>query len=147
MKNCPQAIRELVFKGQAFQMIELDAEATSTVIESMLSISNSFTCDLIDLDVIHFFVSINFAKLLSSILVHLDKTIVTETPARDLLVSSLVYKSCRVKVAGRELQVDLLLLDFQMYDVILGIDWLVAYYVTLDYLHQIVLFHPPNSTH
>lgn len=56
-----------------------------------------------------------------------------------------MYKSWKVKVSVRELVVDLLLLDFQSFNLILGIDWLAAYHTTLDCFQKTIVFHPPNS--
>lgn len=93
-------------------MVEPDAEATLFVIESTLSIFKSFVSARIDPSATHSFVYVKFAKCLLVTPISLDKTIVTDTLVRDLLVYNLVYKFCRVKKAGRELPVDLLVLDF-----------------------------------
>ena len=41
---------------------------------------------------------------------------------------------------GRELLIDLVLLDIMDFDVILGIDWLSLYYATLDCHSKVVIF-------
>lgn len=74
----------------------------------------------------------------------LDKILIIEIVAKDILIFDKVYKSCVVKVANRELVVDLLLLGFQSFDVILGMGWLTAYHASLNCFHKIITFNPPN---
>lgn len=88
---------------------------------------------MIDSGVIYSFVSYKFAKCLSVKLVPLYYTLVVKTSGKKTLVSIIIYKSCMVKVADRELILDLLLLDFQGFNVILGMDWLLDYHVNLEY--------------
>lgn len=89
-----------------------NAGRTLVIIQGTLSISNSFACVLIDSGVTHSFVFAVFVKRLLMKLVKLDNTIVVKTLAKNIMLSNLIYKSYIVKVANRELAVDLLLLDF-----------------------------------
>lgn len=52
----------------------------------------------------------------------LGQVLVVETPSRGLLKAYVVYKNCRVKVSGKELTIDLILLDFSKFDAILVMD-------------------------
>ena len=46
-------------------------------------------------------------------------------------------------IEGRELPVDLVLLDVMDFDVILGMDWLSKHYTTVDYRRKEVIFRIP----
>lgn len=54
----------------------------------------------------------------------------------------MVYKGCLISIAGRELLAYLILSDMKNFDVILGMDWLAAYHVSVDYFHKTVNFMP-----
>ena len=46
----------------------------------------------------------------------------------DMLMTNLVFKSFIICIEGRELLADLVLLDMNDFDVILGMDWLASYH-------------------
>ena len=50
-----------------------------------------------------------------------------------------------VLVYGRELFVDLVVLDMPDYKVILGMDWLLKYHATIDCKKKIAIFRPPKE--
>ena len=54
------------------------------------------------------------------------------TPLSDELETDIFFPSCPVLVEGKELLVNLVLLDVINFDVILGMDWIVQYYASLD---------------
>ena len=62
------------------------------------------------------------------------------TPLSDELETYIFFSSCLVLVEGRELLVDLVLLDVINFDVILGMDWLAQHYTSLDYREKEVIF-------
>lgn len=99
-------------RGNVYNLNEQDAEATPAITQGMFFISNSVACALIDSGITHSFILYNLVKCLSMIPVSLGKTLVVETPTKDILVSYVVCKSYRVKVTNEELTMDLLLLDF-----------------------------------
>lgn len=62
----------------------------------------------------------------------LGTPIYVSTPTGDYLVVDRIYQSCVVTFYGYETREDLLLLDMNDFEVILGMDWLSPYYVILD---------------
>ena len=40
---------------------------------------------------------------------------------------------------------DLIVLDMVDYEVILGMNWLLMYYASIDYMKKIVTFQPPEE--
>ena len=53
-----------------------------------------------------------------------------------------VYKDCVVQVGQHELLADLVVLDFQDFDVILGMDWLAAHRGHVACFEKMVKFQP-----
>lgn len=62
------------------------------------------------------------------------------TPLSVELETDIFFPSCPVLVEGRELFIDLVLLDVIDVDVILGMDWLTQHYATLDCREKEVIF-------
>lgn len=52
-----------------------------------------------------------------------------------------MYNCSLIKLGTYELEVDLVPLNIQDFDVILGIDWLVCHHVIVDYFLKEVIFH------
>lgn len=48
--------------------------------------------------------------------------LMVSTPTSDALCIDVIYKLCVVKITGRELEVDLILLDIRDFDVISGVN-------------------------
>lgn len=96
--------------------------ATLTALQGKSSIFISFVYALTDSGATYSFVSIVFAKYLPKKPVSLFSTLVVETPTKNIMSSNFIYKFCIVKVADKELVIDLLLLYFQGFDVILGMN-------------------------
>ncbi|KAA0025824.1 gag protease polyprotein [Cucumis melo var. makuwa] len=62
------------------------------------------------------------------------------------MLSKEKIKACQVEVANHMLNVTLLVLDIQDFDVILGMDWLSANHASIDCFHKEVVFNPPFGT-
>jgi hypothetical protein len=69
-----------------------------------------------------------------------------DIPVGDSLVADLVYRYCVVQIKDQELLVDLILLDIQDFDVILGMDWLSTYHASVHCYSKRVTFHIPNQS-
>ena len=65
-----------------------------------------------------------------------------ETNDKKVLYSDMVLKTCFITVEDKELSVDLIVLDMDEYEVILGRDWLSKYHIKIDCRKKIVVFHP-----
>lgn len=48
--------------------------------------------------------------------------LMVSTSTSGIMYTDVVYRSCKVEIAGKELQMDLILLDIRDFDVILMID-------------------------
>ena len=69
----------------------------------------------------------------------------TLLPTRELVVSRRWIRALPVMVDSRELSVDLIELDMEDFDMILGMDWLVRYGDTIDCKKKMLTFEPEGE--
>ncbi|KAL0546397.1 hypothetical protein IC582_016305 [Cucumis melo] len=74
----------------------------------------------------------------------LGSVLSVSTPSGEVLLSKENIKACRVEIANHMLDVTLLVLDMQDFDVILGMDWLLANHASIDCFGKEVVFNPPS---
>ncbi|KAA0066508.1 ty3-gypsy retrotransposon protein [Cucumis melo var. makuwa] len=66
------------------------------------------------------------------------------TPSGEVLLSKEKIKACQIEIANQMLDVTLLVLDMQDFDVILSMDWLSANHASIDCFGKEVVFNPPS---
>ena len=101
-------------------MTHRDTHATFDVVTCTLRIHTLFARVLIDPGSMHFFVSVSFVGLLDMHVTTMDFDLIVATPMGDSVVASKMLKNCPVMIDYQEMLVDLVLLDLQGLDVILG---------------------------
>ena len=79
---------------------------------------------LIDPRSTHSFISQSFASHLHACFEPLGYELGVTTPLGELIIVNSVYWNCEIQIEAVKLQADLILLPFQNFDVILGMDWL-----------------------
>ncbi|RVW89663.1 RNA-directed DNA polymerase-like [Vitis vinifera] len=89
---------------------------------STLRIHTLFAKALIDPGSTHSFVSVSFAGLLGMSIDNMDFDLFVATPLGDFVVVNKILRDCCVMIGYREMTVDLVLLELQDFDVILGMD-------------------------
>ena len=112
---------------------------TSKVVASQISIVHISAYTLIDSGASHLFVSVTFVNKLDIVPDLLDEMCIVSLPSGENLTSQFSFKVVLIKVAGRELSVDLIVLEID-YDVILGMDWLSKYNATIFCRRKKVVF-------
>ena len=115
---------------------------TSKVVAGQISIAHTSAYTLIDSGASHSFVSSTFVKKLDMLADLLDEMCIVSLPSAENLTSLFSFKVVPIKVVGRELAVDLIVLEMIDYDVILGMDWLSKYNATIFYRRKKVVFQP-----
>ncbi|KAL0540790.1 hypothetical protein IC582_020804 [Cucumis melo] len=60
------------------------------------------------------------------------------------MLSKEKIRACQIEIANQMLDVTLLVLDMQDFDVILGMDWLSANHASIDCFGKEVIFNPPS---
>ncbi|RVX00506.1 Transposon Ty3-G Gag-Pol polyprotein [Vitis vinifera] len=131
-------------QGRVFAMTHKDAQATSDVVIGTLRIHTLFARALIDPGSTHSFVSVSFAGLLGMPIDNMDFDLFVATPLGDSVVVNKTIRDCCVMIGYKEMTVDLVLLDLQDFDVILGMDWLATYHASVDCFGKSVTFSIPG---
>ncbi|RVW93540.1 Retrovirus-related Pol polyprotein from transposon 17.6 [Vitis vinifera] len=132
-------------QGRVFAMTHHDAQATSDVVTGTLRIHTLFARVLIDPGSTHSFVLESFAGLLGLPVASMDFDLIVATLMGDSVVASRMLRNCIVMIGYREMPVDLVLLDLQDFDVILGMDWLASYHASVDCFEKRVTFSIPGQ--
>ncbi|RVW70653.1 Retrovirus-related Pol polyprotein from transposon 17.6 [Vitis vinifera] len=132
-------------QGWVFAMTHRDAQAISDVVTGTLRIHTLFARVLIDPGSTHSFVSVSFAGLLGLPVASMDFDLIVATLVGDSVVASRMLRNCIVMIGYREMPVDLVLLDLQDFDVILGMDWLASYHASVDCFEKRVTFSIPGQ--
>lgn len=127
--------------GRIFALTQKDEEASDGVVKGKISISGSLAKCLFDSGSTHSFVSC-FAQKLYVAPTYMDVILSIATPLGVSLDADLVYGDYVVQVGGKGLPADLILLDMNDFNVILGMDWLSAYHATVGCFHKRVTFSP-----
>uniref|UniRef100_UPI001C3D73DE reverse transcriptase family protein n=1 Tax=Picosynechococcus sp. (strain ATCC 27264 / PCC 7002 / PR-6) TaxID=32049 RepID=UPI001C3D73DE len=117
-----------------------EADDAPNVVTGTLSICNISAHVLIDPGATHSFIAKMFALKINSTLEPLPEELSVYTPVGDVLVASEVYKDCMIEMDGVAMTANLIPLDIQEFDVILGMDFLSKYRATMDCFQKEVVF-------
>ena len=93
----------------------------------------------------HSFVLVSFVGLLDMHVTAMDFDLIIATLMGDSVVTSKILKNYPVMIGYQEMSVDLVLLDHQDFDVILGMDWLASYHAFVDCFGKWVTFSIPGQ--
>ena len=124
-RDCPKQGKFGQKQGNArvYALTQGEVEAsTSKVVAGQISIAHTSTYTFIDSGASHSFESATFVKKLNMVPNLLDEMCIVSLPLGKNLTSRFSFKVVPVKVTGRELLIDLIVLNMVDYDVILGID-------------------------
>ena len=110
------------------------------MVTGITPISTTYAYALFDPGATHSFISTNFAKKHNFKFEPMESKLYVDTPVGGVVVIDSVYKSCIVKIADKELLVDLTLLEMQDFDIFFGMDWLAAHFAIVDCHRKKVIF-------
>ncbi|KAA0067727.1 gag protease polyprotein [Cucumis melo var. makuwa] len=147
---CPQKLIETTphqpsasQQRRAFATTREEAERAGTMVTGTLPILRHYAFVLFDSGSSHSFISSVFVQHVGLEVEPLDSVLFVSTPSGEVLLSKEKIKACRVERANHMLDVTLLVLDNQDFDVILGMDWLSANHASIDCFRKEVIFNPP----
>ena len=131
-------------QGRVFALVLGDTQNAETVVSGILPICSQNAYVLIDSGSTHSFISAKFAEKINRKLEPLDYVLSVSTPSgRSMNVAS-IYRACVVMIGNVELLADLMPLDITHFDVILGMDWLVANHAFINCVFKSVTLKPSN---
>ncbi|TYK29012.1 reverse transcriptase [Cucumis melo var. makuwa] len=132
-------------QGRVFATTRQEAERAGTVVTGTLPILGHYAFVLFDSGSSHSFISSVFVQHVGLEVEPLGNVLSVSTPSGEVLLSKEKIKACQVEIANHELDVTLLVLDMQNFDVILGMDWLSANHASIDCFGKEVVFNPPSG--
>ncbi|RVW14606.1 hypothetical protein CK203_083863 [Vitis vinifera] len=90
-------------------------------------------------------VTVSFIGLLGMPVSSMDFNLIVAIPMGVSVVTSKMLRDCLVMIGYKEMPVDLVLLDLQDFDIILGMDWFASYHASVDCFGKMVIFSIPGQ--
>ncbi|XP_038984477.1 uncharacterized protein LOC120111492 [Phoenix dactylifera] len=128
-----------------FALTRQDASASDQVVTGTLLVNSAPALTLFDSGSTHSFASVSFSRQLHSIPEKLVEPWHVATPLQKTEIVDTKYRDCITKIGERELETNLLQLDMQDFDIILGMDWMSQYHAHIDCYHKKVVFRIPGE--
>ncbi|XP_041016255.1 uncharacterized protein LOC121258783 [Juglans microcarpa x Juglans regia] len=128
---------------------EVDDEAQETqnagVITGRVRLYDYYACTLFDLGASQSFISATFAWMCNLVFKPLSQSLVVKLPNGKTVWCSKVTLGCPLVINGMTLKADLIRFKLLEFDIILGIDWLYQYFVSINCRSRIVSFQLPGG--
>ena len=115
----------------AFTKADVEA-GPFTVVTGQILVTTYYANVLFDSGASHSFISRKFANGLNYAQDRISQAFLTALPSGEMLSSNSWLRHVPIRVAERELHVDLIVLEMANYDVILGMDFLGKYRAIID---------------
>ncbi|XP_059655005.1 uncharacterized protein LOC132301793 [Cornus florida] len=122
-----------------------DAQATPELVTGPLFVLDRNVTVLIDLGLTHSFVASSIIMHLGRPLSSLDSKLFISTPIGEVVVVVNEYRDCVLQLGDRQLKVNLISLGIPNFDIILGMNWLSVYHVSIDCFRKEVVFQIPGE--
>ena len=149
IKDCPKAASDQKKPGGRLYAMTgtetdtgLETEADPSIITGEILISGIIAHALIDSGSTHSHASLTFVRRLGRPIDQMSTPFGATLPSGEVMYSDNILKACSVMVVDRELFADLIVLDMNDYEIILGLDWLSKYFAKIDCKKKMVIFHP-----
>ncbi|XP_073220875.1 uncharacterized protein, partial [Cicer arietinum] len=126
--------------GRVFALSGAGASGKDNLIQGTCLISDTPLFVLFDCGATHSFVSLDCVRRLGLHVSRLQYELIVNTPTSDSVDTSSVCLDISIHVCGRDFRVDLVCLPLRLVDVILGMDWLSANRVCVDFFSKTIEF-------
>ena len=120
--------------------------ADQSVIQGTFLLFRLWTRVLFDSSASHSFIAASCVKVLGLEVETLDEPLNVSSPLRTRARIDWICQGCELEIFEILLTVDLRVMDMSEFEVILGMDWLTAHRVIIDYDHMRVTVYTPNDT-
>ena len=129
--------------ARVYSLTQGEVEAgPSTSVSGQLFVSNLYLYALIDSGATHSYITSGISGRLEGNRIKLSSPFITVTPAGDMYQSTFWYKDVPIKIQTHVLYANLIEIDMNDYDVILGMDWLSTHHALIDCHRRRVHFNP-----
>ena len=119
-------------QARVFAITQQEADVAPEVIIGTIQVFDSDAYVLIAPGATHSFIFEKFIPQVNIEIQPIDCSMVVSLLTGDSLITDTIYMDCRVIIEGHEFRANLVLLDIQDFDVILGMDWLSRHHTTID---------------
>ncbi|XP_076948377.1 uncharacterized protein LOC143620600 [Bidens hawaiensis] len=126
--------------GRVFALSATDAANAQGTVSGTLQLGERSIDVLFDTGATHSMVSLSFIKYLPIRQTPIDPTLTISTPMENSIVITHVYRDCPVRIESVVCNADLFPMHMSDFYVILGMDWLTCYRVTIDCYFKRVIF-------
>ena len=120
-------------RGRVYAITPQTELVNQSVIHGMFMLSRLWAKILFDSIASHSFVATSSVDVLSLEVETLDESLHVSSPLGTKVRIDKIYRDCELEISGILLTVDLRIMDISDFDVILGMDWLTAHRVFIDY--------------
>ena len=118
----------------------------NAIVTGIIIVDNLQAQVLFDAGATHSFVSKKFSILLNRSYELLESPLTIVTPVGKTMIVSQILRACSVNLRDRLVFANLILLDIEDYDVILGIDWLSQHHACMNYFDKTFSFQVEASS-
>ena len=101
---------------------------------------------LFDSGASHSFIAASYVREFGLEVETFEKPLYVSSPLRTRVSVDMICRGCDLEISGILLTVDLRVMDMSEFDVILGMDWLMAYRVVIDCERRRVTAYTQNGT-
>ncbi|XP_004514385.1 uncharacterized protein [Cicer arietinum] len=126
--------------GRVFAVSGAGASERDNLIQGTCLISDTALFVLFDCGATHSFVSLDCVRHLGLPVSSLQYCLIVNTPTSDSVDTSSVCLEISIHVCGSDFRVDLVCLPLRLVDVILGMDWLSANHIRIDFFSKTIEF-------
>ena len=120
--------------------------ADQPVIQGLFLLSRLWTRVLFDYGASHSFIAASVVIELGLEVEALEEPLYVSSPLGIRARIGMICSGCKLEISGILLTVDLRVMDMSEFDVILGMDWMTAYKVVIDYERRRVTAYMQDGT-
>ncbi|XP_043725606.1 uncharacterized protein LOC122672172 [Telopea speciosissima] len=132
-------------QGRVYSVTTSEAEASQNVVTGTILICSTPAYTLFDTGATHSFVSPTFAKRTGVSPKSLEEGLAVSTPTGSRIDLDTLYEPCAVTITSRNMNAHLIQLGMTDFDVILGMDWLVAHEASVLCAKRKIVFQPTGE--
>ncbi|XP_060974152.1 uncharacterized protein LOC133039308 [Cannabis sativa] len=130
---------------RVFSITQAEAEASPSVVSGQIPMANTTCKVLFDSGATHSFIASTIVNHINAPSELFTMGFGTMLPSGEVVISRNWLRGIPVRIDGRELFVDLIVLDLFDFDVILGMDFLTKYGASIDCKQKKVVFTPEDG--
>ena len=129
-------------QGRVYAITPPVESTDQPVIQGTFLLSRLWVRVLFDYGASHSFIVASVVRELGLELETLKEAMYVSSPLGIRAIIYLIFRGCELEISEILLTVDLRVMDMSEFDVILGMDWLMAYRVVIDCEHRNYHLHP-----